>query len=296
MTEVQPTPPTLSDPDDVTEAIERFIQRTVSAADADGVVVNLSGGIDSTVSATLAAGALGSDRVTGLILPTDANQERNIDDAIHVAEELVIDHRVIEMQDLLDAFTRTVSTVTRDVHSDPMQGSKATITVPVGHREHFTSAVGNAAARMRMMMAYFEANTTDRLVLGTGNRTELLLGYFTKYGDGAADLLPIGSLYKSEVRQVAKSLNIRREIITKEPTAGLWAGQADEVELGASYDQIDTVLWNLEETEADMDTIADGMDVDLAFVQRFERMVEASAHKRQLPAQPIDDGTQFERD
>lgn len=295
MTDITTTPPELASPERAIDEIQRFIQRTISTADVDGAVVNLSGGIDSTVTATLAVGALGSDRVTGLILPTQANQDRNMDDAIQVAEELVIDHRVIEMQDLLDTFTRTVSTVSHDVQSDPMQGSKATVTVPVGHRKHYTSAVGNAAARMRMMIAYFEANTTDRLVLGTGNRTELLLGYFTKYGDGAADVLPIADLYKNEVRQIARVLGVRQGIITKEPTAGLWAGQADEVELGASYERIDTVLWNLTNAGADPDVIADRMDVESEFVHRFERMVADSAHKRELPTQPTARGIELER-
>lgn len=206
-----------------------------------------------------------------------------------------MNHRIIELQDLLDTFTRTVSTVTRDVPSDPMQDTSATMTVPVGHREHFTAAVGNAAARMRMMVAYFEANTTNRIVLGTGNRTELLLGYFTKYGDGAADLLPLGDLYKSEVREIARTIGVRDRIITKEPTAGLWAGQVDEVELGAPYERIDTILWNLVEADAGAADIASEQDTDIEQVHRFERMMGDASHKRRTPRCPSDDGRRIDR-
>lgn len=282
------TPPQLADPQAVAEDRQSFIADTVSNTGADGIVVNVSGGIDSAVSATLAAEALGSDRVLGLILPTDANRSENTNDAIQVAEELVIDYRVIELQDLLDAFTKTVSTVTREVPFDPMSATQATMTISVGTREDYVGAVGNAAARIRMMVAYFEANTTNRLVLGTGNRTEHLLGYFTKYGDGGVDLNPIGDLYKSEVRQLASAIDIREDIITKEPTAGLWSGQADEVELGASYDDIDTILWNLIELDTPVKDIAAAIDIDATTVERFSRMVEDTEHKRRKPISPVD--------
>lgn len=279
-------PPTLADPEAVADDLQIFIEETVANTSAEGVVVNLSGGIDSTVSATLAAEALGSDRVLGLVLPTEANRPENTNDAIQVAEELVIDYRVIELQDLLDTFSKTVSTVTHELPFDPMTDANATMTVSVGPRHDYVEAMGNAAARMRMMIAYFEANTTNKLVLGTGNRTEGLLGYFTKYGDGGVDCQPIGDLYKTEVRQLARTIEVREDIITKEPTAGLWSGQADEVELGAPYEEIDTLLWNLTEVGASVDRVATALGVEPTKVERFARMVETSAHKRERPATP----------
>ena len=137
-----------------------------------------------------------------------------------------------------------------------------------------------------MMIAYFEANTTDRIVLGTGNRTEMLLGYFTKYGDGGADILPIADLYKTEVRQLAREINIRERIIMKEPTAGLWVGQVDEVELGAPYELIDTILWNLIETEWTVEEIAAALEIKEEAVERFRRMVDRQRHKRINPPFP----------
>ena len=285
-TKLATAPPRLAAPDEAARKIQRFIQTSVSAADASGAVVNLSGGIDSTLTATLATRALGSDRVMGLILPATTNADENMDDAVQVAEELVIDHEVIPIQDILDAFVGSATSVTLERPADPLGESRARTTVPTKHREHYTEAVGNAAARLRMCYAYFEANTTDAIVLGTGNRTELELGYFTKYGDGAADVLPIAPLFKSEVRQLALEVDIDERIVDKEPTAGLWAGQADEVELGASYDRIDTILWNLLEVGASVETIADAMDCDQTTVERFARLRDEAAHKRTQPVGP----------
>ena len=280
------SPPRLAAPANAARTIQRFIQTAVSGADADGAVVNLSGGIDSTLTATLATRALGSDRVTGLILPATINADENMDDAVHVAEELVIDHAVIPIQDVLDAFITSATTRTVDLESDPMTDSTARATVPTKRRKHYTEAVGNAAARLRMCHAYFEANTTDSIVLGTGNRTELELGYFTKHGDGAADVLPIGPLFKSEVRQLAAHVDVADRIIEKEPTAGLWAGQADEVELGATYERIDTILWNLLEVGASTAAIAEAVDCERETVERFARMRADADHKRTPPPAP----------
>lgn len=287
-TRVREKPPHLADPEATARRIREFIRSTVEEAAADGVVVNLSGGLDSTVTATLATEALGSERVTGLILPADANRSENIDDARHVAEELVIDHRVVEMQTLIDTFVRTASSISRESPRDPFASSSRVTTVPVKHREHVTTAVGNVAARLRMMVAYFEANTTSSLVLGTGNRTELAIGYFTKHGDGAADLLPIGDLYKTEVRQLARTLDVREAIVEKPPTAGLWDGQADEAELGATYDQIDTILWNLLDGGATIDAVAETLGLDIELVEHILQLHRESHHKRAMPATPSD--------
>lgn len=280
---ISETQPQLSNPTDTIEAIERCIEIAVTTAGKDGVVVNLSGGIDSTVTASLAVRALGSDRVTGLILPAATNSEANIDDARQVAEELVIDTELIEIQPLLDAFLKTVTSESRRTTADPLERSRSVMTVPTKHRDDVPMALGNAAARLRMLIAYFEANTTNSLVLGTGNLTELQLGYFTKYGDGACDLLPIGDLYKSEVKQVAKALEVRSNIIEKQPTAGLLHGQDDESELGAPYAQIDTILWNLQSTAASPAEIASQTGIARSTVERILTRIENSTHKRTVP-------------
>lgn len=276
-------PPQLANPDKAIGAIEQSIQAAVADAGVDRVVVNVSGGIDSAVTATLAVQALGSDRVTGLILPAETNSEANIDDARHVVEELVIDSQVIDIQPLLDTFLRTVTSHSQESRSDPLGTRQSVMTIPTKHRNNVPLAMGNAAARLRMMIAYFEANTTNALVAGTGNLTELQLGYFTKFGDGACDFLPIGDLYKSEIRQLARALDIRELIIEKKPTAGLWPGQEDEEELGASYEHIDTVLWNLLETKLPPAFIAEATETDIDLVEAFHTMVDDAAHKRRTP-------------
>lgn len=249
--------------------------------------MNLSGGIDSTVTATLATGALGSERVTGLILPTRSNRDQGIDDARQVAEELVIDYRVIDLQRLVDDVTTRLASETPRTFHDPVDGRSGVMTVPSKRRGGYTEAVGNITGRLRMMAAYFEANMTNSLVLGTGNRTELLLGYFTKYGDGGVDVLPIGDLYKTEVYQLARKLQVREEILAKNPTAGLWPGQEDEAELGAPYERIDTILWNLFDTDAKRGEIAAGLSIEREEVAGIEGVIEEGRHKRNVPPTPM---------
>lgn len=282
------TPPGLSDPASTAREITRFVADVVDGAGADGVVVCLSGGLDSTVSATLAVDALGSDSVYGLLLPADANDRSNVDDARRVAEELVIDHRVVDVQPLLDQTVRTLTMEVRESDRHVSSGSSTRrVTVdPVPERRNYGDAVGNAAARLRMLAAYFEANTTDRLVLGTGNRSERLLGYVTKYGDGGADLLPIGHLYKSEVRDLAEHLDVPERILSKPPTAGLRAGQTDAADLGAPYPVIDAVLRACVDEGRPPDEAAASLGVDRGTVARLLDRHERTAHKRALPPTP----------
>lgn len=276
-------PPQLADPAQVATQLEEAIQESVAAADAEGIVINLSGGIDSTVTATLAVRALGADSVSGLTLPADPNRTDNLDDARSVATDLGISFREIDIQPFVDECVRTVSTIRRDAPGDPLQDGTGTMTVPVKPREEYTTAVGNVAARLRMVLAYFEANTTRSIVLGTGNQSELLLGYFTKYGDGAADMHPIGDLYKTEVRQLARELGVPTRIIEKPPTAGLWADQTDEDELGADYKTIDTVLRGRIDHDVDRERLAKELGLPLDRIEELEDRVSATAHKRTTP-------------
>lgn len=250
-------------PSDVAETVTDFIERKVRESGSEGVVVGLSGGIDSSVSSALAVRALGSDAVHGLVMPASSSDTTNIRDARRHAESLDISYRETDVEPIVDA---VVEAYPGDVDDE--------------------EARGNVRARTRMVLEYLDANLNDRLVLGTGNRTELLLGYFTKYGDGGVDVLPIGGLYKTEVKELARYVDIDQEIIEKPPTAGLWEGQTDEGELGATYPTIDSVLRLLVDEGLSVEEAAEEADADTSLVERFNSMHAASQHKRESPPYP----------
>lgn len=276
---------------DYTALAERcttFIERTVEETDADGVVVAMSGGVDSTTAATLAVEALGRGSVYGLVMPTDASSETNMADAKRIVWDLDINFRTVNLQPLLDQFTGAMNKKYELQKAPNGEASTRLFSpAPPAPREGHREAAGNAAARLRMAAAYYEANTTNRLVLGTGNRTELLLGYFTKYGDGGVDLHPLGDLYKTEVRELARELDVPPRIVNKPPTAGMWEDQTDATELGASYETIDAVLRAIVDEGKSVDAAAADLDVDSEVVDRFATMCRESRHKRRMPKTPM---------
>ncbi|MGM0447624.1 MAG: NAD(+) synthase [Methanobacteriota archaeon] len=210
------------DPARERDRVRSFVADRVDAAGAEGVVVNMSGGLDSTVTAALAVEALGADRVYGLILPCNKVGAPHARDAEALAEALGIDHDTVHLQPLFAQFGAVVPD-RFDLHDEPVRS-------------------GNAVARLRMAVAYLAANATNRLVCGTTNRSELLLGYLTKHGDGAADLFPLGHLYKTDVRALAAELGVPEFVVEKPPSAGFLPGQRDVDDLGAPYEVVDPVL------------------------------------------------------
>ena len=265
------------DPATELDRITSFIRGTVDAANANGVVINMSGGLDSTVTAAAAVEALGPDRVYGLILPCNKLGALHARDAEGIAEALGIEHDTIHLQPLFAQFG-TVAPDRFDLHDEP-------------------TLTGNAIARLRMTLVYLAANATGRLVCGTTNRSERLLGYVTKHGDGAADLLPIGHLYKTEVRALAEELDVPEFVVDKPPSAGFLPGQRDADDLGAPYGVIDPVLrvavdegidGETTDTGLDPDAVASrvGGDVDPDVVARLLDRYRATAHKRSTPPMP----------
>jgi NAD+ synthase len=238
--------------------IESFIERKVAESGADGVVVGVSGGIDSAVVVYLCAGALGSRRVLGLIMPDlRVTPEEDIKDAKLVADELCIESRPIDIAPIHRAFMKNL--------------------------ESNKLAEGNLRARIRMALLYYHANLANRLVVGTGDRSEALLGYFTKFGDGGVDLLPIGDLYKTEVRRLGEILGIKRRIIAKQSSPRLWQGQLAETEIGVPYDVIDDVLKMHFDQGLDQKTISSRLKVRATIVEKLLSRYDASSHKRALP-------------
>ena len=261
------------------ERICAFIEKQVTDANADGVVVNMSGGLDSTVSAALAVETLGADRVYGLILPCNKIGAPHARDAEALADALGIEHDTVHLQPLYAQFGAAAPD-RFDLHDEPTRS-------------------GNAVARLRMTMAYLAANATNRLVCGTTNRSELLLGYVTKHGDGAADLLPLGHLYKTDVRELADALDVPEFVVEKPPSAGFLPGQRDVDDLGAPYEVIDPVLqlgidrgldaetirerFESASSEADAESDAVGDGVDTETVTRLLARHRETEHKR-VPA------------
>lgn len=231
------------------EGIAEWIREQTANAGLDGVVVGLSGGIDSAVTSTLAARALGNERVHGVIMPADSQQE-DIDDARMIADQLGIVTHEIDLSGPLDAMLSVL---------------------PEGNR----LAEANVKPRLRMISLYHIANTNNLMVVGTGNRSELMVGYFTKYGDGGVDLLPLGALYKNQVRTLARAIGVPERIIQRPPSAGLWAGQTDEAEMGITYEELDGILEGLER--------GDTTGYSAERVEQVKRMVSRSAHKRNMP-------------
>jgi NAD+ synthase len=200
--------------------------------------------------------------VTGLILPVDPSNAENIADARELCEGLGVEYRVTDIQPLVDDLTA----------ASPGDLPK--------------TAYGNAQARIRMTLLFQAANAEDLLVVGPNNRSELLIGYFTKYGDGAADVAPLADLYKTEVFDLARLVGVPDHIVEKTPTAELWEGQTDPGELGATYETIDPILRAYVDDDRAVSDIVDLTDADRDLVEQFVEMYETSQHKRERPPRP----------
>src|SRR5919112_1321162 len=211
----------------INTSINNFIKNQVKIGNVKGVVIGMSGGIDSSVAAYSAAGALGEENVLGLILPDrDITPQQDIDDALEVCSFLEIEYKIIYINSIRDQILNNVEKTDNNL------------------------VKGNMLSRIRMCILYYYANLLNRFVLGTANKTEISIGYFTKYGDGASDLFPIGDLYKTQVKGFAKFLNISNSIINKKSSARLWKDQQTEDEIGLSFDDLDAVLTYLDKRKS----------------------------------------------
>jgi len=246
------------------EHITSFIAEQVDGAGVDRAVIGLSGGIDSTLTSHLAVEAIGAANLHGLVMPSEANTESNMSDAERVAAELLgIEYDVVEINPLVDAVL--------DAYPDA-DGDRL--------------AVGNLRVRMRAVLNYLVANHEDALVLGTGNRSEAMVGYFTKYGDGAVDCHPIANLYKGQVRQLAEYVGVPGEMARKTASAEMWVGQTDEEELGIDYETLDSILALHVDGPLSTAATARTIGIDEETVAHVRTLSEQSAHKRAAPPGP----------
>jgi NAD+ synthase len=234
-----------------------FIQNEVRKVDFERVVVGLSGGVDSSLVATLAAQALGPKNVLGVIMPYRLSDPKSRADALEVVKQLGIEHMEVDISPQIDAYFE------RFPEADQKQR-------------------GNKMARERMTILYDRSWTWRALVIGTSNKTELLLGYGTIYGDMASAINPLGDLYKTQVWQLADAVGVPTAIVQKAPSADLWAGQSDETELGFQYRMIDQLLYFFVERRYSVEDLK-RQGFDEAFVSDIMRRVRENQYKRRLP-------------
>lgn len=244
------------------DSLEGFISRTMENTGTSGAVVGISGGIDSAVVVKLCADALGPEKVSAVFMPTDLTPEEDYRQTRMMCEAWGVRYEIVNIQPAVDAFGGMIPWE----GCDPLQK-------------------GNVMARCRMIVLYDRARRSGSLVYGTTNRTEHLMGYMTKFGDGAEDVSPIIDLYKTQVWQIAEIIGVPREIIDKVPTAGLWKGQTDEEEMGITYHSLDLAL-NVLEQGGDDRAVAAAADIAVAKASEIRRQVKCMAHKYCLPIMP----------
>lgn len=238
--------------------IKRFLTGKLLQSGLEGYVVGLSGGIDSAVATALAVEAVGPEKVLAVIMPYRTSSERSVLDAGRLVEQLGIDHRRIDISPMIDAYYEKI---------DDSKRVRA----------------GNKMARERMAILFDIAHETNRLVLGTGNRTEIALGYTTWYGDSACSVNPNADLYKHEIRSAARKLGIPEDIITKPPSADLWKDQTDEGEIGVTYEQIDALLERMVDDGETSMAILEGEGFRATDISRVVSLINRNSFKRHLP-------------
>ncbi len=250
----------IREPEETITRLERFLTTHLEETGARCLVVGMSGGLDSSVTAALCARALGGRRVLGISLPEkETRNDKALEDARLVASKYRIRLKIIDITPIVGASRNTLD-------AEKARG------VPWG----------NVKARLRAMVLYYFANTEHGLVVGTGDKSEIMLGYFTKFGDGACDMLPLADLYKTSIRNLAKHLGIPETIRVKASSPELWPGQTAEKELGLSYEKLDRILWGLERWMTP-EAIVEETGLKLELVRNVRERWLRSEHKRRPP-------------
>ena len=242
----------------------RFIKEYVENAGAKGIVLGLSGGIDSATIAALSSLALGGENVLALMLPEKENfNQQDTDDAKTIAALFNVQTQLCDMTDALSGIYRGIPVFDQ---SDRL-------------------CKGNIKARTRMIFLYYYANNQNRIVCGSSDKSETMMGYFTKWGDAAADIAPIMDLYKTQVRKLAMYLGIPKELALKPSTPALWPNQLAESELGIKYETLDLILFGLERFMKPKE-IAQQLDLENNLVDKVKGRWLATEHKRRMPLSP----------
>ena len=240
--------------EDVINRIQNNIKKKILETNTEGVVLGLSGGIDSAVIAYLCNNAV-KDKTLAIIMPdSKISPESETNDAIQIVDELGINYKLLDINLIHKEYSKVI--------------------------EPNDMALGNLRARIRMNVLYYYGNSKNLLVLGSSDKSEFNIGYFTKFGDGAADVLPIASLYKTQIREMARYLDIPKSIINKKSSPHLWPNHEAEHEIGATYKEIDTILYCILELKLPIDKISDTAEISEEKVQKIYQLYKKSKHKR----------------
>lgn len=247
--------------EEVKNETTRFIRGYVEKAKANGIVLGLSGGVDSSTVAALSAIALGGDKVLGLMLPEkETYNPIDIKHAKLVAEKFGIKTETIDVTQAIEALQKSI---------------------PIFDPED-KLCKGNLKARTRMLYLYYYANKLNLIVCGSSDKSEVMIGYFTKWGDAAADISPIMDLYKTQVRKLARHIGIPDEIVNKPSSPMLWPGQTAEEEIGLKYEILDLILYGLEHFMK-VEQIAEQLGLQRSLVEKVKKRWKAMEHKRRMP-------------
>jgi len=252
------------DYDKALKAIRDFINEYVEETGIRKFVMGLSGGVDSATLLAVLVHSVGKDNVTAILMPDErVVNKRDVEDALNLVEMFHVKYLYIPLNTILDAFK-----------------------IMPFYQEGSNLARGNLATRIRMSILYYYANTYNYLVAGSSDRSELLIGYYTKYGDGAADLLPLGSLYKTQVRKLAVKMGIPEYIAYKPSSPGFWSGHLAEDEIGLKYEEVDLILYCLFDLGLKPEEIPVLTGISMDKVSKVLKMHRASRHKRSFPPIP----------
>jgi NAD+ synthase len=242
----------------ISNKIEKFLSAYIPKSSAKGLVIGLSGGLDSSVVLKLSVNALGQSNVLGLVMPSDTTPREDTDHAIDLARDLGIRYHILDIHPIIQKFEEILP--------------------------EDKEARGNLMARVRMSLLYYYAGISGYLVAGTSDKSEIQIGYFSKFGDGAADIMPIAILYKTQVRALAQYLGIPAAIVQKKSSPRLWENHLAEDEIGMDYDLIDPILHLLVDKKMQPKYATKNLGVSSKDIHKVQHMIEKSMHKRRAAA------------
>lgn len=244
----------------ITKKIEGFLKNQVAINNTNGVILGLSGGIDSSVITYLCARVL-KDKTLALIMPdTKISPKNETEEALKIIEKLGIGYKLLDINLIVSEYSKYIEPNER--------------------------ALGNLRARVRANLLYYYANSKNLLVVGSSDKSEFLIGYFTKFGDGSADILPIVSLYKTQVRELARFLGVSELIITQKSSPNLWKGHIAEEEIGVKYEEIDSILYCIFEKKLSIEETVKATNIEKNTVDKIYQLYKTSEHKRITAARP----------